>query len=496
MQEITDNHFEYFTWAVSQKNPGRFLKEYIEWVNTNYTVDKDNRNSTRRTSAPIPMATNTRPGWSVLHGYANEDRRKPTCDPADISRRGSNAYVDVSTCKVCGTRTKTKKSATKDPSSCKHERTTSTGSSSKTCRLWCLDCQIYVAEEKREERKKTNPGMQPSKDTTAFDNRPNPTLNSSQMLLIASTFKAMVRTHAAKMAPTDTMTHRELEKFLEDSVDISLPSNISTTTPSQSAGPSASSWRTAVSSSSHRNQCFLAAGAIVEPITKVAVPAPHTGNTAMTHATSSTDHGSSTRMSSARAPLYPVHQAPKSVGVNWKRNQPGLPTVDLRKTDKLFATLDEGCNSTCHTVGFAERAREVLQRYGRIFGELEGEGTSYKGLGMIKSKGKRAIPWGIELLKKSTLIMTPGSCHKGFIQGTILSHEIENPSNDLYMLLSLHAQASLGFVKDVAAGTVYLKHQDAYVQLYAVEGCDLRAVCISDFPDVMTKVPQTPLDTI
>mgnify|MGYP006061631909 FL=1 len=33
-------------------------------------------------------------------------------------------------------------------------------------------------------------------------------------------------------------------------------------------------------------------------------------------------------------------------------------------------------------------------------------------------------------------------------------------------------------------------------QLYAVEGCDLRAVCISDFPDVMTKVPQTPLDTI
>ena len=191
------------------------------------------------------MATNTRLGWSVLHGYANENRCKPTCDPADISRRGSNALVDVSTCKVCGTRTKTKKSATKDPSSCKHERTTSTGSSSKTCRLWCLDCQIYVAEEKREERKKTNPGMQPSKFTTAFDNRPNPTLNSSQMLLIASTFKAMARTHAAKMAPTDNMTHRELEKFLEDSVDISLPSNISTTTPSHPAGPSASSWRAA-----------------------------------------------------------------------------------------------------------------------------------------------------------------------------------------------------------------------------------------------------------
>ena len=44
---------------------------------------------------------------------------------------------------------------------------------------------------------------------------------------------------------------------------------------------------------------------------------------------------------------------------------------------------------------------------------------------------------------------TSRSVYKGFIEGTIMSHEIENPSNDLYMLLSLHAQASLGFVKDV-----------------------------------------------
>ena len=274
------------------------------------------------------------------------------------------------------------------PSSCKHERTTSTGSSSKTCRLWSLDCHTYVAEEKRE-KKKTNPGMKPSKDSIAFDNRPNPALTSSQMLLVASAFKAMVRNHAREMSTTDTITHRELEKFLEDSVDISLPSNISTTTPSQSAGPSASSWRTAVSSSSHRNP---------EPITKVAVPAPHKGNTAMRHETSSTDHGSSTRMSSARAPLHPAHQAPKSVGFNWKRNQPGLPTVDLKTTDKLFATLDEGCNGTCHTVRFADKARIVMSGYGRPFNELKGKGASYKGLGSTRSKGTRSIQWGMELL--------------------------------------------------------------------------------------------------
>ena len=202
--------------------------------------------------------------------------------------------------------------------------------------------------------------MKPSKDTIAFDNRPNPELTSDQMLLIASTFKAMVRTHSRQMATMDAITHRELEQFLEGSVDISLPSNISynTVQPSQSAGLAASSWRTAVSSSSYRNP---------EPVTKVAVPAPHKEapasndapvfrNTAMMHAAaSSSAPESSTRMSSARAPLHPLHQSQKSVGFNWKRNQPGLPTVDLRTSDKLFATLDEGCNSTCHTVGFAEK---------------------------------------------------------------------------------------------------------------------------------------------
>ena len=49
-------------------------------------------------------------------------------------------------------------------------------------------------------------------------------------------------------------------------------------------------------------------------------------------------------------------------------------------------------------------------------------------------------------------------------------------------------------MEDVAAGTVYLKHQDAYVQLYAVEGSDLRAVCISDFSNVLSSVPQTPTE--
>ena len=50
MQEVTDNHIDYFTWAVSQKSPGKFLAEYIDWAHTNYNVENENRNATRRTS--------------------------------------------------------------------------------------------------------------------------------------------------------------------------------------------------------------------------------------------------------------------------------------------------------------------------------------------------------------------------------------------------------------------------------------------------------------
>ncbi len=49
------------------------------------------------------------------------------------------------------------------------------------------------------------------------------------------------------------------------------------------------------------------------------------------------------------------------------------------------------------------------------------------------------------------------------------------------MLLSLHAQATLGFVKDAAVGTCYLKHYDDSCQMYEVRGSGLRAICPSDF---------------
>ena len=32
MQEVTENHFDYYLWASKQKKPGKFLENYVNWV--------------------------------------------------------------------------------------------------------------------------------------------------------------------------------------------------------------------------------------------------------------------------------------------------------------------------------------------------------------------------------------------------------------------------------------------------------------------------------
>ena len=137
-----------------------------------------------------------------------------------------------------------------------------------------------------------------------------------------------------------------------------------------------------------------------------------------------------------------------------------LPIVDFKTDDRLFAVLDEGCNSTCHTKDFIKKAIPILHQYGREVGELTGDVKRYKGVGAATTVGSRIIPWGVALFNGS------------YIVGEIKSNELDK-SGDLYMLLSLRAQGTLGIVKDVQTGTCYLKEYKDYCQLYEVAGSGL-----------------------
>ena len=153
-----------------------------------------------------------------------------------------------------------------------------------------------------------------------------------------------------------------------------------------------------------------------------------------------------------------------------KFGKSGLPRADLDNDPRVFALLDEACNSTCHGKAWAKHASRVFALQGRALGPLTGEERDFKGLGGAKTTGRRKCPWGMELQDGT------------FAQGTISSNELNRDDN--YMLLSLHAQGTLGLVKDTdpSSNTCFVKAYDAFVQLFEVKGSGLRAICISNFP--------------
>ena len=75
----------------------------------------------------------------------------------ELTKTGSNAYIDMRTCKKCGTVTKTKKEKpVVDPTTCLHGVTERFGSSRKTSRLKGKLCGMLLDEQLQEERKKSS----------------------------------------------------------------------------------------------------------------------------------------------------------------------------------------------------------------------------------------------------------------------------------------------------------------------------------------------------
>jgi hypothetical protein len=82
--------------------------------------------------------------WTKSEDIIKDDEAQKSCPGGclNFSKRGSNAYVDVRTCKVCGKQTITEKEImeTRDPAECPHEILDYRGSPKKTSRTFCLQC--------------------------------------------------------------------------------------------------------------------------------------------------------------------------------------------------------------------------------------------------------------------------------------------------------------------------------------------------------------------
>ena len=127
-----------------------------------------------------------------------------------------------------------------------------------------------------------------------------------------------------------------------------------------------------------------------------------------------------------------------------------LEIVNLETDHRVFALLDEGCNASCHSEAWMKHAITAFLQAGSHKPVSELDTTfkrNYKGIGDKQSLGRRAIPWGIKYLQTAE----DGSVSA---QGVLRSHEM---TGETPLLISLHAQTTLGFIKDVAAGTCEMK---------------------------------------
>ena len=128
-------------------------------------------------------------------------------------------------------------------------------------------------------------------------------------------------------------------------------------------------------------------------------------------------------------------------------------SIDIEKSPHVFALLDEGCNSACHSSSWAAEAEKKLARFGYTMPLKDDGGGSFAGLGSgsTKTEGTRSIPFSL-MLKTDKL---------NKLNGVLDSHQLTSGNSPL--LLSLHAQTKLGLVKDLKNGIISISGEQLKV---------------------------------
>ena len=126
---------------------------------------------------------------------------------------------------------------------------------------------------------------------------------------------------------------------------------------------------------------------------------------------------------------------------------------ETEEEDYMLAVLDTGCDNTCHGDNWMEKYQRLIGR------ELEAEPADgrFKGVGgKVEVACKRIIPMQMLTVDQEK------------IPGSIASVELQ--SSDTPLLLSIHAQRTLGLILDLQNNTAYSKYLDKELQLHGHNG--------------------------
>jgi hypothetical protein len=269
---------------------------------------------------------------------------------------------------------------------CKHENVDFRRSTKATHRVWCKDCQTVVSEQPQEEYKKAagdqrNSHLRGRTQRQDLPGTKKDVVTKATALDIARQFPLAVKAHLKSVVKED-VTYEDLVHILEDCFDSVLD---------EIKGEHVA-FVGKFQDDSHREHSHQKDDSVPE----------HKDSE------SGSDEGfliiddQLPQLHAVVPTAYAGSQEPRRKGSRETRDRkehgrqqtepPRLARIDPEKDKRVFALLDEGCNRTCHTPGFAKHAEKVFGPMGLSLGELEGEPKSYKGLGSASTVGRRSIP--------------------------------------------------------------------------------------------------------
>ena len=128
--------------------------------------------------------------------------------------------------------------------------------------------------------------------------------------------------------------------------------------------------------------------------------------------------------------------------------------IDQEHDERVWATLDEGCNAACHSASWAARAERYFDMFG--FQSEYREGTRNKvftGLGVntVAAVGRRKFPFALAFTAER------GDIHH--LSGTIESWALPG---DGPFLFPIDAQAKLGLIKDMARSRIFIENKPGF----------------------------------
>ena len=411
---------------------------------------------------PLPRGSG---GYEEEESQAAGPPARQECSHKEVTRRGTNAYIDMITCKLCGKvlhkapkEKKDEKMRTQEVSQCQHHDVTWKGTNAHIWQWNCKDCGRVEKIKKEPGRDRPSPssGHMPSTPPRAMaSSSMTPPSQPQRSPILASgsgetmfhsledwmhyreLLERMVNNH---MMMNGSMTHQEFMHVINATL---LCYRTFSYTTMQEAIPNTTTSRSTRSS------------VVADDDARIFSFGKHKGQRFDQVYELHPDYVDWTLREMEQSEGY-CQGMKRWMKYCRERVNEEIPTTAYMVTDEdgedeegLYLYLDSGCNHTCHGELWL---RKFVDKTGYEPPWLHQEEKELNGIGgKTKTLGEREF-----YIRLETTIGTQ-------VPGEIASTEIQGSSAP--MLLSLPSQASLGLVVDAESGTVYSKWLEKYCKV-------------------------------